>query len=79
MSWESSALYYQLINQGVRDRAGGFHSAPCRMSSVLFAVVEDLQTRGEWYEAGRLLAQQAAALERAGAEASGPSLNQVRA
>jgi aspartate/glutamate racemase len=49
------------------------------MSSVLFAVVEDLQTRGEWYEAGRLLAQQAAALERAGAEASGPSLNQVRA
>jgi aspartate racemase/PhzF family phenazine biosynthesis protein len=68
MSWESSALYYQLINQGVRDRAGGFHSAPCLMSSVDFAVVEDLQTRGEWYEAGRLLAHEAAALERAGAE-----------
>jgi aspartate racemase len=68
MSWESSALYYQLVNQGIRDRAGGFHSAPCLMSSVDFAVVEDLQARGDWESAGKLLAQEAAALERIGAD-----------
>ncbi len=68
MSWESSALYYQLINEGVRDRAGGFHSAPILMSSVDFAVIEEMQTRGAWDEAGALLAREAAALESAGAE-----------
>jgi aspartate racemase len=68
MSWESSALYYQLVNEGVRDRAGGFHSAPCLMSSVDFAVIEELQARAAWDEAGELLAREAAALERAGAE-----------
>lgn len=68
MSWESSALYYQLVNQGVRDRAGGFHSAPCLLASVDFAVVEEMQTRGAWDEAGELLAREAAALEGAGAE-----------
>jgi aspartate racemase len=68
MSWESSALYYRLLNEGVRDRAGGLHSAPCLLSSVDFAVVEDLQARGAWDEAGELLAREAAALEGAGAE-----------
>lgn len=68
MSWESSALYYQLINEGVRDRVGGFHSARCLMSSVDFAVIEEMQTRGAWGEAGELLAHEAAALESVGAE-----------
>ena len=68
MSWESSALYYQLVNEGVRDRLGGFHSAPCLMSSVDFAVVEDMQARGAWDEAGELLAREAGALEQGGAE-----------
>lgn len=68
MSWESSALYYRLINEGVRDRAGGFHSAPCVMASVDFAVIEDMQTRGEWERAGDMLAQEASALESIGAE-----------
>lgn len=68
MSWESSALYYRLINEGVRDRAGGFHSAPLVMSSVDSAVIEEMQGRGAWDEAGTLLGQQAAALERIGAE-----------
>jgi aspartate racemase len=68
MSWESSALYYRLINQGVRDEAGGLHSAPCVMSSVDFAVIEGLQTRGSWDEAGELLAREAAALESIGAD-----------
>jgi aspartate racemase len=68
MSWESSALYYRLINEGVRDRVGGFHSAPCVMSSVDFAVVEEMQHRGAWGEAGQLLAQEAHRLESIGAE-----------
>jgi len=68
MSWESSALYYQLINEGVRDRAGGFHSAPCVMTSVDFAVIEEMQARGAWDEAGRLLAREASRLEAVGAE-----------
>jgi aspartate racemase len=68
MSWESSALYYQLVNQGVRDRVGGFHSAPCLLASVDFAVIEDMQSRGAWDEAGEVLAREAAALEAAGAE-----------
>jgi aspartate racemase len=68
MSWESSALYYRLINEGVRDRAGGFHSAPLVMSSVDFAVIEEMQGRGAWDEAGDLLGREAAALESSGAE-----------
>ena len=68
MSWESSALYYRLLNEGVRERAGGLHSAPCVLSSVDFAVIEDLQTRGAWDEAGALLGREAAALEGIGAE-----------
>ena len=42
MSWESSALYYRLINELVRDRLGGFHSAKCVMASVDFADIERL-------------------------------------
>jgi aspartate racemase len=68
MSWESSALYYRLINEGVRDRLGGLHSADCVMVSVDFAVVERLQAAGDWDGAGRLLADEARALVRAGAE-----------
>ncbi|GAA4197777.1 aspartate/glutamate racemase family protein [Microbacterium oryzae] len=68
MSWESSALYYRLINEGVRDRLGGLHSADCVMVSVDFAAVERLQASGDWDGAGRLLADEARALVRAGAE-----------
>jgi aspartate racemase len=68
MSWESSALYYRLVNEGVRDRAGGFHSAPLVMSSVDFAVIVEMQGRGAWDEAGELLGREAATLESSGAE-----------
>lgn len=68
MSWESSALYYRLINEGVRDRLGGLHSASCVMTSVDFAVIEQMQAAGRWDDAGDVLAAEAAALERAGAE-----------
>lgn len=68
MSWESSALYYTAVNEGVRQRLGGLHSADLVMVSVDFAEVERLQAEGEWERAGDLLAAEAVRLERAGAE-----------
>ena len=68
MSWESTALYYRLVNEGVRDRLGGFHSARLVLASVDFADVEAMQAAGDWEAAGSLLADEARNLEAAGAE-----------
>ena len=68
MSWESSALYYRLLNEAVRDRLGGLHSARCVLLSVDFAEIERLQVAGDWGRAGELLAADAKALEAAGAD-----------
>ncbi|GAA1938000.1 aspartate/glutamate racemase family protein [Nocardioides hwasunensis] len=68
MSWESSALYYQVVNEAVRERLGGYHSAKVLMSSVDFAEVEAMQATGDWDAAGELLAAEARALEAAGAD-----------
>jgi aspartate racemase len=68
MSWESSIVYYRLLNQAVRDRLGGLHSAQCVMWSVDFAGIEALQRSGDWNEAGRRLAELSRRLEEAGAE-----------
>jgi aspartate racemase len=68
MSWESTALYYRLLNEEVRDRLGGFHSARLVMASVDFAEIEEMQVAGDWAAAGALLADEARALESAGAE-----------
>jgi aspartate racemase len=68
MSWESSAAYYRLLNELVRERLGGLHSAECLLLSVDFAEVEQLQVTGRWEEAGRLLAAAARDLEAGGAE-----------
>lgn len=68
MSWESSALYYEVVNEAVRERLGGYHSARVLMASVDFAEVEAMQAAGEWDAAGELLAAEARALEAAGAE-----------
>src|SRR3954471_19879165 len=68
MSWESSAEYYRLVNEATRERLGGLHSADCLLRSVDFADVEQLQRAGRWEEAGALLAGEAEALGRAGAE-----------
>jgi aspartate racemase len=68
MSWESSAEYYRLVNEAVRDRLGGLHSARCILYSVDFAEVEALQVSGRWDDAGRLLAEAARSLEAAGAD-----------
>ena len=66
MSWESTVPYYRLINEGVKARLGGLHSAKIVLYSVDFAEIERLQHRGDWDEAGALLADAARALERAG-------------
>ena len=68
MSWESSAEYYRLLNEQVRDRLGGLHSARCILHSVDFAEIEQLQVRDEWERAGEVLAEAAAGVQRAGAE-----------
>ena len=69
MSWESTAVYYRLLNQGVAQRLGGLHSAPLLMHSVDFATVAALQTAADWPGAARLLTQAALGLQRAGAQA----------
>ncbi|WP_155593801.1 aspartate/glutamate racemase family protein [Lysinibacillus cavernae] len=68
MSWESSAEYYRLINEQVKHQLGGLHSAKCILYSVDFQQIEHFQARGEWDEAGHVLAQAAQSLERAGAD-----------
>ncbi|TDE99141.1 aspartate/glutamate racemase family protein [Occultella glacieicola] len=68
MSWESSAEYYRLANELVRDRLGGLHSARIVLASVDFADIEALQVAGRWDEAGEVLARAAAGLQAAGAE-----------
>src|SRR3954462_7085189 len=68
MSWESTAVYYRIVNERVRTLCGGLHSADCVVRSVDFAPVEELQRRGDWDAAGRLLAAEAAQLQAAGCE-----------
>ncbi len=68
MSWQSSARYYELINQLVAARLGGFHSADCVMVSVDFAAIERQQQHGDWHAAGSALGAEATGLEAAGAE-----------
>lgn len=68
MSWESSASYYRLLNEGVRRRLGGQHNARTLMYTVDFADVESMQREGRWEEAGDLLADAARRLERGGAD-----------
>ncbi len=68
MSWESTAVYYRLMNEEVRRRCGGLHSAKILLYSVDFAEIESLQSAGRWDEAGALLRRAARSLETAGAD-----------
>ncbi len=68
MSWESTALYYRALNEGVRARLGGLHSAELLLHNVDFADIEALQRAGDWQRAGEVLADAAHGLERAGAQ-----------
>ncbi len=68
MSWESTAEYYRLFNEGIKERLGGFHSARLLIYSVDFAEIERLQHEGRWDELAERMIEAARALERAGAE-----------
>jgi len=68
MSWESTLPYYRALNERVRERLGGLHSAKMLLASVDFAEIEPLMRADRWDEAGALLGHTAAVLERGGAE-----------
>ncbi|MFF5995118.1 aspartate/glutamate racemase family protein [Lysinibacillus sp. KU-BSD001] len=68
MSWESSTQYYRVINEEVKLRLGGLHSAKLLLASVDFEEIEQFQSLGKWEEAGELLAHIAKNLEKAGAD-----------
>jgi len=68
MSWESTVPYYRQINEAIKERLGGLHSAKIILYSVDFHEVEQLQHGGDWMAAGALLAKAAQALESAGAD-----------
>ena len=68
MSWESTVLYYRQINETVKERLGGLHSAKLILYSVDFHEIERLQHAGDWVAAGELLSAAARALESAGAD-----------
>jgi aspartate racemase len=68
MSWESSLLYYRLINEGVKQRLGGLHSAQILMYSVDFEPIEKLQHTGDWEGAAEIMVDAARRLESGGAD-----------
>ncbi|OAS16452.1 aspartate/glutamate racemase family protein [Paenibacillus oryzisoli] len=68
MSWESSLLYYQIINQRVKEKLGGHHSAKSLMYSVDFHEIKRLQFEGKWDEATSMMIESAQRLARAGAD-----------
>ncbi|MBO9725084.1 MAG: aspartate/glutamate racemase family protein [Novosphingobium sp.] len=68
MSWESSAEYYRILNEGVRDRCGPTASARCLLWSFDFSEIEALQHRGDWDELGAMMVDAAQRLEAAGCD-----------
>ena len=68
MSWESTVVYYQLLNRGARERLGGLHSAKLLLWSFDFADIEAMQAKGDWDGATNAMIDAARALERGGAD-----------
>lgn len=68
MSWESTVTYYQILNETVKQRLGGLHSAKILLYSVDFAQIEEYQARGQWEESAEVLGRAAENLEKAGAD-----------
>jgi aspartate racemase len=68
MSWESTALYYRKINELVKEKLGGLHSARIAMVSVDFQEIEELQQKNNWEQAGEVLSRAAVQIEAAGAD-----------
>lgn len=68
MSWESTASYYKAINESVKNRLGGLHSAKICMYSVDFDEIEKLQHQGKWNETAEILSNAAQNIEAGGAD-----------
>ena len=68
MSWESSLEYYRIVNESVKARLGGFHSADCLMYSVDFDEIESLQHQDRWEELTKMMVDAAKRIEAGGAE-----------
>ena len=68
MSWESSAVYYKIVNQEIKKRLGGVHSCQCLMYSVDFGEIAALQHSGAWDELAGIMVDAAQRLERGGAD-----------
>ena len=68
MSWESTALYYRQINELVKEKLGGLHSAQIAMFSVDFQEIEELQHAGQWDATGEILSKAAEQVQNAGAD-----------
>jgi len=68
MSWESTESYYRLINEGIKNKLGGLHSADLLIHSVDFAPIGELQAAGAWTELGTMMANSGERLQAAGAQ-----------
>ncbi|EJS66960.1 MULTISPECIES: aspartate/glutamate racemase family protein [Bacillus] len=68
MSWESTSEYYRIINEEIKERLGGLHSAKCMIHSVDFEEIERFQSNGDWNGAGEMLGNAAYSLQRGGAD-----------
>ena len=68
MSWESTVTYYKIINETIKEKLGGLHSAKCILYSVDFQEIEECQANGNWEKSGEILGEAAYNLEKAGAD-----------
>ena len=68
MSWESTVTYYKIINETVKEKLGGLHSAKCILYSVDFQEIEECQANGNWEKSGEILGEAAYNLEKTGAD-----------
>lgn len=68
MSWESTVPYYQIVNETVKEKLGGLHSAKLVLYCVDFAEIEECQAKGEWEKSAGILEKAARGLQEAGAD-----------
>ena len=68
MSWESTVTYYKIINEVIKEKLGGLHSAKCVLYSLDFQEIEECQANGNWQKSGEILGEAAYNLEKAGAD-----------
>ncbi|PHC43790.1 aspartate racemase [Bacillus toyonensis] len=68
MSWESTSEYYRILNEEIKSKLGGLHSAKCLINSVDFEEIERFQSNGDWDGAGEVLGNAAYSLQKGGAD-----------